>query len=145
MADDRYEKLAGGLNSTAIQLLKRVRETDRALGLSGPRMSALAVLAFRGRQTLAALAQAEQVAAPTMSRLVDALEHEGLAIREPNPADRRSILVSATPKGKRLLQRGQRERTQRLAGDLQRLPEDSIELLEQAVATLEQLGNHHGG
>jgi MarR family transcriptional regulator, organic hydroperoxide resistance regulator len=39
---------------------------------------------------------------PTVSKLLERLEKQGLLRRDPNPADRRSILVSLTPAGRRL-------------------------------------------
>ena len=40
--------------------------------------------------------------ASDITRLVDRLERSGLAERLPNPADRRSVLVRATPAGRRV-------------------------------------------
>jgi MarR family transcriptional regulator, organic hydroperoxide resistance regulator len=39
---------------------------------------------------------------PTVSRILERMERQGLVRREPNPIDRRSIVVSLTPKGRRL-------------------------------------------
>ena len=136
MTEERFERLAAELNTTASQLLKRAREADRELGISGPRLSALSVLVATGEQTLAALAETEQVAAPSMSRLVDGLEREGLAVREPNPDDRRSIIVRVTDRGREMLRRGQRARAKRLMAELQALPDTEIVALERAVAAL---------
>ena len=62
--------VADRLHSAAIQLLRRLRREDQAMGLTAARASALSVLVFGGRPlTLGALAQAEQVSAPTITRL----------------------------------------------------------------------------
>ncbi len=90
------EEVADRLHSAAIHLLRRVRVRDVELGLSGPRLSALSVVVFAGPLTVGELAAAEQVRSPTMTRLVDGLEGEGLVTREPNPVDARSVLVRAT-------------------------------------------------
>ena len=45
------------------------------------------------------LAQIERVEPPTMTRLVDAMERDGHVVRSPDPADRRAVLVRATPRG----------------------------------------------
>ena len=79
----RVEALAIELNSAAIHLLRRIRESDAQLGVSPSRLSALSVVVFAGPLSLGALASAEQVTPPTMSRLVDALASAGLVTRRP--------------------------------------------------------------
>src|SRR5512134_1777173 len=79
---DGAEQTADRLHSAAIQLLRRLRREDNRWGLSAPRLSALSVLVFGGRPlTLGELANAEQVRPPTMTRLVSALESQGLVSR----------------------------------------------------------------
>ena len=70
--------VADRLHSAAIRLLRRVRVVDNETGLSAPKLSALSVLHFGGAMSLSALAKAEQVRAPTMSKLVGDLEADGL-------------------------------------------------------------------
>src|SRR6185503_1445622 len=106
--------IADRLHSAAIHLLRRLRVEDKAMGLSAPRASALSVLVFRGPVTMSALAEAEQVRRPTITRLVDSLERRGLVRRVNDPADGRIQLVEATAAGKRLLQKGRARRVERL-------------------------------
>ena len=68
------DQLAAELNSVAIHLLRRIRATDVSLGMTPARLSALSVLVFAGPMSLKGLADVEQVSAPTMSKLVAALE-----------------------------------------------------------------------
>src|SRR5262245_22540791 len=89
-------KVADRLHSGAIRILRRLRAEDRATGLSGPRASVLSVVVFRGPQTMGALADAEQVRPPTITRLVEGLEHMGLVRRSRSPSDRRVQVVEAT-------------------------------------------------
>ena len=84
-------------------------------GISGPRLSALSVVVFGGPITLGDLAAAEQVRAPTMTRLVQALERQGLVRRERDATDRRLFRVLATPKGRTLLLEGRNRRVDKLA------------------------------
>jgi DNA-binding MarR family transcriptional regulator len=88
--------LADRLHSVAIHLLRRVRRQDNASGVPAPQLSALSVIVFRGPLTLGALAAAEQVRPPSMTRIVAALESAGLVERTVDPNDRRSALVRAT-------------------------------------------------
>src|SRR2546422_9399165 len=73
--------IADRLHSAAIHVLRRLRVEDKAIGLSGPRASALSVIVFRGPIAMGALAEAEQVRPPTITRLVASLERVGLGRR----------------------------------------------------------------
>jgi DNA-binding MarR family transcriptional regulator len=104
--------LAESLHSLAIHLLRRVRAADRLAGLSGPRLSALSVLVFGGPRSLGALAQAEQVSAASMSRLVAGLVSEKYIRRRRDPTDARAVVLEPTAAGRALLRAG---RTRRVA------------------------------
>ena len=112
---------------------------DRETGLSGPRLSALSVIVFRAPITLTALAAAEQVRVPTMSRLVRTLEAAGLVTRRADPSDARVVLFRATPKGTRLLQAGRARRVEALEAALARLPAGDRAIIRQALDVLEPL------
>ena len=105
MADESIDELATALNSVAIHLVRRSRRADLALGVTPARLSALSVLVFGGPRTMQELADAEQVAGPTMSKLVAALVSDGLVRREPDASDRRAVRLSATAAGRRLIER----------------------------------------
>jgi DNA-binding MarR family transcriptional regulator len=85
----------------AIRLLRGLRAVDEAAGFSGPRASVLSVLVFRGPHSLGDLARAEGVKPPTMSRLVRAMEAEGLVRVSAAGGDQRRIRIAATALGKR--------------------------------------------
>src|SRR5437764_11820702 len=114
--------LADRLHSAAIHLLRRVRRADDASGLPAPQLSALSVIGFGGPITLGALAAAEQVRPPTITKVVAALEEAGLVAREIDADDRRIARVKATPRGARLLQEGRERRVASLAASLTELP-----------------------
>src|SRR3954463_15931340 len=140
-ADSKIDsaELATRLNSAAIHLLRRLQREDSRLGLSAARLSALSVLVFGGPKTLGQLADAEAVSPPSMTRLVNAMEAEGLVAREKHATDARSIVIHATPKGAELLVRARQQRVEALAQLLDELPSDRIATLDQAAATLEEL------
>ena len=98
------------IHSAAIHLLRRVRTVDEEMGISPARASALSVLVFAGPRTLTELAGAEQVTPATMSRLVASMEREGLVRRERHEKDGRAIRLHATPKARRILERGRARR-----------------------------------
>src|SRR5215213_4149406 len=95
------------MHSAAIHLLRRVARVDDESGIGPARLS---VLVYRGVLTLSELADAERVTAPTMTRVVDGLERDSLARREPHPEDGRSVRVVVTAHGHRLFRHARRRR-----------------------------------
>src|SRR5947209_4961450 len=131
--------IADRLHSAAIHLLRRLRVEDKAMGLSAPRASALSVIVFRGPVTMSALAEAEQVRRPTITRLVDGLERRGLVRRVSDAEDGRVQLVEATAAGKRLLHKGRSRRVDRLMNDIGHLPVEDQQVLARAAQLMEAL------
>jgi DNA-binding MarR family transcriptional regulator len=138
-AADPTEAVADRLHSVAIHLLRQLREEDLSLGLGPAQLSALSVLVFGGPQTIGALARIEQVAAPTISRLVDALAAAGLAARAADVRDRRVVHVSATAAGLSLMQRGRQQRVRRLVRLLEDLAPAELETIGTAAERLARL------
>ena len=143
-AAGQTERVADQLHSAAIHLLRRLRREDDATGLSAPRLSALSVVVFAGPLTIGALAAAEQVRPPTMTRLVAALERGGMVRRRPEPGDARRVLVEATARGRAVLAAGRSRRISLLAGRLAALTPREIETLAAAAALLERLAGEPG-
>ena len=135
--------IADRLHSAAIHVLRRLRVEDKAIGLSGPRASALSVIVFRGPVTMSALAEAEQVRPPTITRLVAGLERRGLVRRVSDSRDGRVQLVEATAAGRRLLNRGRARRVARLAQGVAQLTTDDQEVLARAAELMENLAATH--
>ena len=135
----RLPRTASRLHSAAIRLLRGLRKADAATGLGPARLSALSVLVFGGPCSIGELAKAEQVRAPTMTRIVSGLEGTGLAVRDADPADGRIVRVRATARGVRRLEAERRRRIDRLVGMLASLPRRDLERLEGAAAILERL------
>ena len=136
-AGGRAGHVASRLHSAAIHLLRRVRAVDAASGLTAPRLSALSVLVFGGPQTVGALAAAEQVRLPTMTRLVQGLEADGLVTCAQDQADRRRVVVTATDRGTQILRAGQARRVAALAEHLAGLQPKDLDCLERAADLME--------
>lgn len=132
-------EVADRLHSAAIHLLRRVRREDDASGLAAPQLSALSVIVFSGPVTLGTLARAEQVRPPTITRVVAALEEQGLVARETSANDRRVTLIRATPRGARLLQEGRQRRVASLTATLDQLSEPELHLLRRALPVIEKV------
>jgi DNA-binding MarR family transcriptional regulator len=131
--------LADRLHSAAIHLLRRLRREDDASGLPAPQLSALSVIVFGGPITLGALARAEQVRPPTITKVVATLETAGLVVRAVDAADRRIVRVRPTARGERLLHEGRQRRVAMLAASLDALPARDRALLARAVPVLEKI------
>src|SRR5690242_2433682 len=130
---------ADRLHSAAIHLLRRVRRHDAKLGVGPAALSALSVLVFGGPRTAGELAAIEQVTAPTMSRIVAGLEHQGLARRVADPADGRRQILRATAAGRAVMQRGRRRRVAEIAALLAALPTGEVTALAHAAELIERL------
>ena len=120
-------EIANRLHSAAIHLLRRVRGQDETSGLSPARLSALSVVVFGGPVTLGRLASAERVTAPTMTRLVAALEADGLVSRRDDVRDRRVVWLSATAKGKKIIAGGKASPRARPCRRAQRLERRGVD------------------
>ena len=77
-----------------------IRAEMAKLGLTTPKMRALAVLSVIDGQVIGQLAVHAIVEQSTLSRAVDALEAEGLVRRQVDAADSRSVRVFITEAGR---------------------------------------------
>lgn len=136
---DKALQLADRLHSAAIRLLRAVRTADVETGLSAPRLSALSVLAFAGPQSLTTLAKAEQVSAPTMSKLVAELEADGLAVKHVDKADKRGVRIEVTARGRSFMEQGRQKRLALLRERLARLSRSEREQLNAAAELMLRL------
>ena len=78
-----------------------------------------------------------------MSRIVDALEAEGLARRTVNPQDRRAVVIEATEKGTAILWQGRKRRVKFLAKRLSRLSQAERKQIESAMQAIQKAMAKH--
>jgi DNA-binding MarR family transcriptional regulator len=134
----RHVEAADRFHSAAIHALRHVRREDPATGLSAARLSALSVLVFGGPRTLGELAAAEQVRPATMTRIAQSLVEDGYASRAADPADGRVVRLSATAKGRRVMQQGRKRRVANLARLLERLSPEEVARIHEAAELVER-------
>jgi DNA-binding MarR family transcriptional regulator len=137
-ASDAAE-LAARLASLSTVLQRQLGRVEAGEGLTRARLSALALLVLGGPRRLGELAAAERVRPPTMTRLVHAMEADGLVAREPDPSDRRSIVIRATPTGEAQLEAGRARQLAPLAESIDALDAAEQETLAGAAELLERL------
>lgn len=81
-------------------LNRRLRKNLRRSGINIARWRVLAVLQDHGRLSMGQIVEHTLIEQPTISRIVDQLQREGLAVRETADGDSRFVLVTLTPAGK---------------------------------------------
>jgi DNA-binding MarR family transcriptional regulator len=141
----RPTETAARLNSGAIHLLRALRRVDRESGLTPARLSALSVLVFGGPCTLGRLAAIEDVAGPTMTRIVDGLVELGHVVREAHPDSARSVLITATPRGTALMHAAADRRARAIVSAMAGLSERERATLAKAAPTLIELAGRIRG
>jgi DNA-binding MarR family transcriptional regulator len=137
-ADTRSE-LAAQLHEQFARLTRQLRTLELPQGVTPERLSALSVIDKRGPISVTALAEKVMVRPATMSRMVTALVDEGLVKRTEDKNDGRGVLVSATPKGRRIYQRAQEQRLQHFAEVLESLNDEQLAAMRSLTSALERL------
>lgn len=134
-------------SDVAVTLYVALGRIVRALRQEAPRaeigpggLGVLVALDQQGPQRVGALAEAVAVTAPSMTRIVNTLEAEGLVVREADPADGRAQVVTMTPAGRTLLGSGREVRLATLRRRIDELPPDLRRNLEAALPALELIG-----
>lgn len=129
------------LHSIAVRLLRRARVVDREAGVGPAQLSALSVLYFSPELPLTALAEAEQVAQPTMTRIVRSLETAGAVTRAPSAIDRRVQMVAISPEGRRIFEAARARRLEVIEGMLGRLDDATVAALRPLLTLLAEAVN----
>jgi DNA-binding MarR family transcriptional regulator len=84
-------------------------------------LSTLARIINEGPITASALAQAEHVRPQSIAEIVVALKQDGLVVTEPDPTDRRKVLLRATTEGRQLIEQVSSSRAAWLARAIERV------------------------
>jgi DNA-binding MarR family transcriptional regulator len=133
--------LASALRVSVMRLARRLRNEREDTSLTLNQLSAMGTLARLGPITLGELAAAERIQPPSMTRIVSALQERGLVAREPDPKDRRLVIVRLADEGKFMLAADRRRRDAWLNQRLRELRPDEREALRRAAAVLEKLAS----
>jgi len=129
-------RVAERLHSAAIHVLRYARQADRHSAIGPAQLSALSVLVYGGPCNLRELAGAEQVAPPTMTRIVAALRRGGYVRLKRSPDDARSSIVETTAKGVAGLEKARAARLDLIDELLSRKAHADIVLLGKALAAI---------
>ena len=129
---------ANRLNSLSIHLVRRVSQAAHGDDITPARQSLLSVKVFGGAVTVSELARTENVSVPAVTRMLDALETDGLAYREPSEDDRRAVNVLPTEAGLHVMEAARARRVQRIADELSFLTQEKLEVVLKAAELLEE-------
>ena len=122
------------------RLVRMLRREGEGVPFGPGGMSALVTLAAHDDGLrLGELAEAEGVAPPTLTRIVQALERDGYVERSPDPDDRRAQRVALSTEGRRVITGGRASRIEVLRQRLDTLSAEDLRRLEDALPALEAL------
>ena len=136
--DPTIPLLADRLSMATVRLARMLRQQDE--GALTPTMRAtLGTIARDGPLTLGELAAIEQVAPPTVTKVVGKLEDAGLVTRTVDGDDRRITRVALSDDGVRWLDIDRARRRDWLTDQVHRLHVDDVDRLAAAVEVIERL------
>lgn len=135
-SDDDVVDLAARLRLAIARLSRQLRQ-QAGTGLSPSQQSVLTSIEANDSLTLGELAAIEQVAPPSITKIVAKLEDDGLVARSVDALDRRIARVTITVEGRRRLDHSRSRRNAWLAMRLRELTTDEVGQLSVAVDVLE--------
>ncbi len=132
--------LAAELRLSVMRLRRRLaieRHPDNELSLGA--MTVLGCLFRHGEMAVGALAAAERVQPPSMTRTVNCLEEGGYVARRPHDTDGRQVVVALTDRGRDTVLADRARRDAWLAQRMRELSADERAVLRKAAPILERL------
>ena len=114
------------------------KKIQKEYGVSIPQLMCLDYLgsSIEYRETQGNIAKYLNLNASTMSGIVDRLETKGFVARLPNPNDKRTVFISLTSKGAKLLDTSPQLLHKQLSRKLEKLPPESITQINNALQIL---------
>ena len=132
------EETAARIRRAVTRLNRRLRHTSLG-GISPAQASMLATIEKLERPTLGALAAAEQIQPPSVTRLVQSLLDASLCTRTVDTADRRSQRVELTAAGRKELARIRKKKTEFLREELEKLSGEDRRRASELATLLEKI------
>ena len=145
-AEPRLESLVSWQLAVAGRLIRSRADAHPAFQTAGAQPTGVLIrLLEEDGLTQVALARLQRIEAPTLCRMVDRLEREGLVERRAHPQDRRAVRVHLTPAGRRAARRGRKGIPQVEEAVLRDLDEDEQRRLGELLSRiLDALGSEAG-
>ena len=135
-------KTAAALRRSVLRLARRLRSVSPEGGMTLARLSVLRWLHLQGAMTAGQIAAADSLQPQSVTRLLAALEKEGLIARRSDEGDRRRALVTITEAGVSALRADVAYRDAWLEGVIKsRLTDRERAILMEASALLDVLAD----
>ncbi len=134
--EELEEAIVASLRRIVRAIDLRSRQLVDQLGVTGPQLMVLREARRIGSAPISALARKVNLSQPTVSGIVDRLEKSGLARRDRSASDRRSVAVTITPAGGRVLRDAPSLLQDRFNSELARLEQFEQ---TQILATLQRI------
>jgi len=137
-ADDQ-EDIAANLYLGLAKVSRQLRHMELPQGFTPERLRTLSTIHTNGPISVTALAELEKVRPATVSRMITSLEEDGFVKRREDANDKRSVLISTTPKGRQMYIRANRRYLKQLNEALSTLDPEQLKLMRQLAGLLEKL------
>ncbi|MFN8196865.1 MAG: MarR family transcriptional regulator [Nakamurella multipartita] len=143
MTDDELDQEAvATLRGAVLRLGRRLRyQTSGDADLSATELAVLGRIGLCGPMAPSALARAEHVKPPSMTKVIESLQERGLVRRDPHPTDGRQCLISRTEAGESFVAKTRAQRTAWLAAHLAELDPADRQALLAAAPALQRLAD----
>jgi DNA-binding MarR family transcriptional regulator len=125
----RLERLGPGLRRRMGESERHADFLNRFGGATLYQMGALRHLVKHGPLTMNELAARMEISPSSATQLVDRLVHHGLAVRNPDPDDRRVLRVDVSGPAKEAVRDFEKSTSRRLESLVAPLTDDELELL----------------
>lgn len=134
--EELEEAIVAALRRIVRAIDLRSRRLFDQLGLTGPQLMVLREARRLGSSPISALARKVNLSQPTVSGIVDRLEKRALVRRDRSTSDRRTVAVTITPEGGRVLREAPSLLQDRFLAELERLEQFEQ---TQILATLQRI------
>lgn len=131
--------LAAALRLAVVRLNRRLRAQRAHTSVSLTQLAAMSTLDHHGPLSPGELAAYERVQPPSMTRVLAALEQQGLVVRRPHPTDGRQVIVELSPAGQQLCHDEIRLREAWLCRRVSELTPADREVLRKAVEVINRM------
>ncbi|MDY6807475.1 MarR family transcriptional regulator [Gordonia sp. HNM0687] len=131
--------LSGELSLAVVRLARRLRGRRPSRVVSLTQLSALHTLHHEGPMTPGALALAERVQPPSMTRVIASLSDLGMVKREPHPTDGRQAIVTLSQKGSEVIAAERDAREEWLSDRLEELSPEERAALASVVPIINKI------
>ncbi|MDL9948453.1 MarR family transcriptional regulator [Gordonia sp. ABSL11-1] len=131
--------LSGELSLAIVRLARRLRGRRVSKVVSLTQLSAMSTLHHEGPMTPGALATAERVQPPSMTRVIASLSDMGMVRREPHPTDGRQAIVTLADRGNEVINAELDAREEWLSARLDELTPSERETLAAVVPIITKI------